>query len=181
MSRIGKKPIQIIKGVEIEIKENDIKVKGPKGELSLKVPDLLKVEKKGEEIIVSIEKKLKESPALWGTFRALIQNLILGVTDGFEKKLEMRGVGYKANLEGKEKIRLDVGYSHPIIMDIPEGIEVKIEKEMITISGIEKQAVGQFAAKIRATRPPEPYKGKGVRYLGEKVRRKEGKKVVGSQ
>lgn len=181
MSRIGKQPIKIIEGVEVTIKNRNILVKGPKGELSLDVPELLKVEKKEDQIIVTIEIQKKQSKASWGTFRALIQNLILGVTTGFEKKLEIRGIGYKANVESKDKIRIDVGYSHPIFMEIPEGLEVKVEKEIVTITGIGKQAVGQLAAKIRATRKPEPYKGKGIRYLGEKVRRKEGKKVVGSE
>ena len=181
MSRIGKQPIKITEGVEVTIKGRNIIVRGPKGELSLDVPEVLKVEKKDDEIIVTIEMQRKQSKALWGTFRALIQNLILGVTIGFEKKLEIRGIGYKANVESKDTIRIDVGYSHPIFMEIPEGLEVKVEKELVTITGIEKQAVGQLAAKIRATRKPEPYKGKGIRYLGEKVRRKEGKKVVGSE
>ena len=177
MSRIGKKPIQIESGVEVNIEKNDIKIKGPKGELKFKFSDEISVEKKDQEIIVTPKKKLKTTPAMWGLTRALIQNMIIGVTQGFEKKLEIQGVGYKAAIQG-ENIRLDVGFSHPVEFKVPSSLKVEVNKEGITISGINKQEVGQFAAKIRATRPPEPYKGKGIRYKGEKVRRKEGKKAA---
>lgn len=178
MSRIGKKPIQIPQGVEVEIKDRAVKVKGPKGEIQQEIPAEILVEKKEDKIIVSPKEWLKKTPALWGLSRALLQNCLEGVSKGFEKKLEIHGIGYKASLEGEKTLNLTVGFSHPVKLEIPEGIAVLVEKNIITISGIDKQKVGQFAAKVRAVRKPEPYKGKGIRYLGEKVRKKEGKKAI---
>lgn len=177
MSRIGKKPIEIPKGVEVKIEDNVVIVKGPKGELQKKIRPEIKVEIKENEILVSPEKETKKTNAFWGLTRTLIFNMIKGVTEGYEKKLEIQGVGYKANLEGEDLV-LQVGFSHPVKMDKVEGIKFEVEKNIITISGIDKELVGQIAAKIRKVRKPEPYKGKGIRYLGEEVRRKPGKKVV---
>lgn len=177
MSRIGKKPIIIPQGVEVDIKDNLIQVKSAKGALSCVLPQELSIEKKENELVVSLKKETKQSPALWGLFRALIQNNIIGVEKGFEKKLEIIGVGFKANVEGKN-LNLSLGFSHPVKMAIPEDLNVSVEKNIISISGIDKQKVGQFAAVVRDLKKPEPYKGKGIRYLGEKVRRKEGKKAA---
>ncbi len=177
MSRIGKKPIEIPDNVEIKIDGNKISVKGPKGELQKDVRSEIKIEIKNDKIFVSPQKETKRTRAFWGLFRTLIFNMVKGVTDGYEKKLEIHGVGYKANLEGENLVLL-VGFSHPVKIDKVEGIKFLVEKSIITVSGIDKELVGQIAAKIRKVRPPEPYKGKGIRYLGEEVRRKAGKKVA---
>ncbi len=177
MSRIGKKPIEMPEGVEVKIEDNMVTVKGPKGELQKEIRPEIKVEIKDNEILVSPEKETKRTKAFWGLSRTLISNMIEGVTKGYEKKLEIQGVGYKANLEGEDLV-LQVGFSHPTNIKKPEGIEFSVEKNIITVSGINKELVGQTAAKIRKVRKPEPYKGKGIRYLGEEVRRKPGKKVA---
>lgn len=183
MSRIGKKPITIPEGVEVKIDEHQIKVKGPKGELTKSIPAQIEVSLKQSEgqkelVVIPRKKSAKNIRALWGLFRALIFNMVEGVTKGFEKKLEIEGVGYRVALEG-DKLVLSLGFSHPIEIKAPEGIEFKVEKNTITISGLDKQLVGQMAAKIRAQRRPEPYKGKGIRYADEVIRRKVGKKAVG--
>jgi large subunit ribosomal protein L6 len=178
MSRIGKLPILVPKEVEIKITENNIICKGPKGELKLDLNPNVKVEQKDSSIIISL--KNKEMKAIWGTYRQLVSNLVEGVTRGFEKKLEVVGVGYKAQVQGK-KLVITIGYTNPVEMEAPQGIEFKIDKNVITISGIDKQQVGQIAAEIRDVRTPEPYKGKGIRYVGEHVRKKEGKKTVASE
>ncbi len=180
MSRIGKQPIEIPDGVTVKLDGQDLEVKGPKGSLKMEVSFEVEVKVGEKEIEVSKVGKTKNAPALWGTTRALIQNMIVGVTDGFEKELELHGVGYKMAVQGK-KLALNLGFSHPIDLDIPEGLEVKIEKEKLTASGIDKQAVGEFAAKIRVLRPVEPYKGKGFRYVGEYFVKKEGKRAVGEE
>jgi len=180
MSRIGKKPVAIPDGVEIEINGNVVTVKGPKGELKREIRPEVRVEKKDNQILLAPAKKSKKTKAFWGLFRTLIFNMIKGVKEGYEKKLEIKGVGYKANLEGEDLI-LNVGYSHPVRIKKPEGITFSVERNIITISGIDKELVGQIAAKIRKVRKPEPYKGKGIRYLGEEVRRKVGKKAVGAE
>ena len=179
MSRIGKKPILIPEGVEVKIEGNIVRIKGPKGELSQAIRPEIKVEIKEDKIIVSPQKETKQTKAFWGLFRALLFNMIEGVTAGFEKKLEIQGIGFKATVEG-EDILLNVGYSHQVKIKIPPEIKISVEKNIITVSGIDKELVGQIAAKIRRVKPPEPYKGKGIRYLGEQVRRKVGKKVVGA-
>ena len=178
MSRIGKKPIQIPENVEMKIEDQNVIIKGPKGKISQEVSSEIGVEKKEGKILVFPKKKTKKTAALWGLTRALLQNHVKGVTEGFEKKLEIRGIGYRAYLEGEKTLCLEVGFSHPVKLTIPEGLEVSLEKNIIKVSGINKQMVGEFAAKIRKVRKPEPYKGKGIRYLGEKVRKKEGKKVI---
>ncbi|MFH2014138.1 MAG: 50S ribosomal protein L6 [Patescibacteria group bacterium] len=176
MSRIGKQPIIIPDNIDVKINDNLILVKGPRGELQETIHPDVSVEIKDKEIIL----KNNNNSAIWGTMRSLIFNLIKGVSDGFEKKLIYEGVGYKAILEGK-KLVLSLGYSHPIEIEAPHGIEFKIEKNTITISGINKQLVGQVAADIRSKRKPEPYKGKGIRYENEIIRRKTGKKAAGSE
>jgi large subunit ribosomal protein L6 len=177
MSRVGKKPIEIPDGVEVKLEGQKAVVKGPKGELSLQVRPEIKISLEGKKITVKPEKETKDVRALWGLTRALIFNLIKGVTEGFEKKLEIEGVGYRASLEGQDLI-LQMGFSHPVKIESPEGIKFSVEKNVITVSGIDKELVGGISAKIRKVRPPEPYKGKGIRYEGEKVRRKLGKKAV---
>jgi len=177
MSRVGKKPIKIPEGVEVKKEDSLIIVKGQKGELSREIRPEVKVSIGNEEILVSLKPEAKKATAFWGLTRALLNNMIQGVTKGCEKKLEIHGVGYKANLEGEDLV-LNVGYSHPVKIKKEEGISFSIEKNIITVAGIDKQLVGQVAAKIRQVRPPEPYKGKGIRYLKEEVRKKEGKKAV---
>jgi len=177
MSRIGKKPIIIPEGVVVEIKDGAVKIKGSLGELSLELHPKVTVVKEGSGLIVQVEKpEEKFTRSLWGLFRSLINNMVIGVTSGFTKVLEVNGVGYKAVVSGK-KLVLNLGYSHPIEMEIPAELEVKVEKNVITIKGADKQQVGQFAAMIRRKREPEPYKGKGIKYADEVIRRKAGKVV----
>lgn len=182
MSRIGSQKIEIPADVEISIADGKITCKGPKGSLNFDFDQDIKVEAGEKEITLSIAKKdsEKNNSALWGTTRAIINNMVIGVKEGFEKKLEINGVGYNAQASGK-KLTLNLGFSHPVEMEIPEGIEVKVDKNIITVSGIDKQAIGQFAARIREHRKPEPYKGKGIRYVDEYVRKKAGKKAVGAE
>ena len=177
MSRIGKKPIQIPEGVEVKIEDNLISVRGPKGELSRKIRPEVKVEIKGKEIRVLPQKEINVTKAIWGLTRALIFNIIKGVTSGFEKKLEMQGIGFNASVQEEELI-LNVGFSHPVKIKVPQGLNISVEKNIITVSGIDKELVGQTAATIRKVKPAEPYKGKGIRYLGEIIKRKVGKKVI---
>ncbi len=175
MSRIGLKPIEIPNGVTVTINDNAVTVKGPKGELSRNLHEEMVVEMKENEVIVSRPSDGKEHRSLHGTTRSLIANMILGVTDGFERRLELVGVGYRANKAG-QKLVLNVGYSHPVEFEPEQNIEIDVpENTKIIIKGIDKERVGELAANIRAVRPPEPYKGKGIKYEGEYVRRKEGK------
>jgi large subunit ribosomal protein L6 len=176
MSRIGKKPVAIPGGVTAAIDGQEVKVKGPKGELRHVLVDQV-IAKSGEDgIEIAMREDTKEARAMWGMSRTLVANLVTGVTDGFSKKLEITGVGYRAAVQG-QALQLQLGHSHDINYAIPKGIEVKCPKPTeIEISGIDKQQVGQVAAEIRRFRPPEPYKGKGVRYAGEYILRKEGKK-----
>ncbi|MBX4187248.1 MAG: 50S ribosomal protein L6 [Candidatus Doudnabacteria bacterium] len=177
MSRIGKKPVAIPAGVTIDVKEDTLSVKGPKGDLTLAIHPKVKVEKTDSEVLVTVSNaENKQQKALWGLFRALINNMVVGVTTGFSKVLEINGVGYKAAMTGN-KLVLNLGYSHPIELPVPAGLEVKVEKNTITISGTDRQSVGQFAAVIRSKREPEPYKGKGIKYQNEVIRRKAGKVV----
>lgn len=180
MSRIGKKPIKIPEQVEVKLAPPEISIKGPKGELIQSVSKEFEILVEDKEIIIRPKKKSKIPSALWGLYRSLIFNMVVGVTQGFEKKLEIQGVGYRANVEGK-KLILHLGFSHLVEIEAPEHIDLKAEKNMITVSGIDKQLVGQLAAKIRAQRKPEPYKGKGIRYFGEIIKRKAGKKAAGSE
>lgn len=177
MSRIGKKPIKIPIGVEVNIDKRKITIKGLKGELSREIRPEIKVEVKEGKIFVSIKKQTKQSKAFWGLTRALLANMVQGVVHGYEKKLEIHGLGYKANIKDGELV-LSVGFTHPVKIKPPEGIEVSVEKNIITVSGIDKQLVGLIASKIKKVRPAEPYKGKGIKYQGEQIRRKAGKKVA---
>jgi large subunit ribosomal protein L6 len=177
MSRLGKQPIEIPSGVTVEVVDGTIKVKGSKGELEKKFPKGVDVKVEGNEVTVSKTSETKESRALWGTFASHIQNMIEGVTEGFKKELEIEGVGYRAEAQGN-KIKLNVGFSHPVELEAPQGVEVSVEKSLITVSGIDKEVVGQFAANIRKVKKPEPYKGKGIHYVGEYIIRKQGKKAV---
>ena len=177
MSRIGKKPIEIPESVNVNIDGRKVIIKGPKGELSREVRPEIKVELKDGKIFVIPEIETKRTKAFWGLTRSLLYNMVKGVTEGYEKKLEIRGLGYKAKMEDDDLV-LMVGFTHSVIVKIPKGIKTSVEKNIITISGIDKELVGLMAAKTRKVRPPEPYKGKGIRYLGEVVRRKAGKKVA---
>ena len=175
MSRIGKAPIPIPQGVEIKQAGSAVEVKGPKGTLSHTVPDGISLQIADGVIHVKRDGDAKRVRSLHGLTRTLIANMVTGVTEGFEKGLEIVGIGYRANLQGRN-LQLNVGYSHPILYPLPEGIEVEVEKQnKIVVKGIDKQQVGQAAAEIRSFRKPEPYKGKGIRYIGEQVRRKAGK------
>lgn len=175
MSRVGKKPIPVVSDVKVVLQGKDVKVTGPKGELSTTVHAEIGVEMKDNEIILTRPSDVKEHRALHGLWRALLANMITGVREGFTKKLELVGVGYRVEMKGK-KLQIHVGYSHPILFSPPEGIVIKTPAPTsIVISGIDKQLVGQVAAKIRSFRLPEPYKGKGIRYEGEYIRRKAGK------
>ena len=177
MSRIGKRPIQIPEGVEVKIEDQKVTVKGPKGELTCEVASEILVEKKDNQLQLSPKKKTKKTRALWGLWRALLQNAVIGVSSGFEKKLEIVGVGYRAEMRG-DKLILNVGYSHPVEFPLPADVKAQVEGNIITVSGIDKQRVGEIAAQIRKVRKPEPYKGKGIKYVDEVIRRKEGKAAV---
>lgn len=176
MSRIGIKPVDLPAGVEVKVDGNNaVTVKGPKGELTEQISKLLKVEIKDNTVTVSRESDAKAYREQHGLARTLIQNMVTGVTEGYEKKLELVGVGYKAEKKGK-KLVLSLGYSHPVELEDPDGITTEAPSATeITVKGIDKAAVGNYAANIRAWRKPEPYKGKGIRYAGEYIRRKEGK------
>jgi len=180
MSRIGKQPVAIAKGVEIQIAGGRVRVKGPKGQLEEAVAPHCKVEVAGAEVRVARDSDEKRAKAMHGLMRALIANMITGVTTGFSKTLDVIGVGYRAEVAGK-KLTLTIGYSHPVVVEVPQGIEVVAESQTrLVIKGANKQQVGQFAAEIREIRMPEPYKGKGIRYVDEVVRRKVGKTGVSS-
>jgi large subunit ribosomal protein L6 len=177
MSRIGKKPIAVPEGVEIDVKPGMVSVKGPRGELSQAVSPDMRVSQENGTLTVERPTDRGEHRALHGLTRSLIANMVEGVTGGFEKRLEIQGVGYRARLQGKT-LELSVGYSHPVSVTAPEGIEFEVPTPtQVIVRGIDKQLVGEIAARIRRTRPPEPYKGKGIRYAGEHVRRKVGKRA----
>jgi large subunit ribosomal protein L6 len=168
-------PIMLPKGVDVGVKDGVVRVKGPKGELTMDLPKGFDVTKEAGSVLVKAPEGNQETSRLHGLYRSLIQNMITGTTNGFEKKLEMVGVGYRAAVQGS-LLDIQVGFSHPTKLEIPKGIQVKVEKgTAISITGIDSQVVGQFAAQVRAMRPPEPYQGKGIRYEGEYVRRKAGK------
>ena len=178
MSKIGKKIILVPKGVEIKIDSSSISVKGSKGELRKNLDENISVSLNSGLIAVSLKRgDDKNNSAVWGLTRALVSNMIKGVTDGFEKNLEFEGVGYKANVKGEE-LELNLGYSHSISIKAPAGISFKVEKNVIKVIGIDKELVGHVAAEVKSKRPPEPYKGKGIRYAGEVIRRKAGKKAA---
>jgi len=181
MSKIGKKPIALKEGVSVQISGNEIKVTGPKGSLGFTIPEGIKVEILDNNIKISQENK-EENKTLYGLTRSLINNMVIGVSSGFEKRLELSGVGYRAQMSGND-LMLHLGFSHPVKISPPQGIQFSVIENNIVISGIDKALVGDVAAKIRSIRPPEPYKGKGIRYKGEKIRRKAGKaaKAVGAK
>lgn len=176
MSRQGKKLIELPKGVELQVnKDREVIVKGPKGSLAQKLVEGIDITVEGNIASVSMDQNLFEDGAFHGLYRALIANMVEGVSKGFEKKLQLIGTGYRALAQG-QKLDLRVGYSHPTILDVPKELKVEVDKAgIITVAGMDKQLVGQFSAQIRALRPPEPYKGKGIRYEGEYVRKKAGK------
>ena len=175
MSRIGKKPIVIPKGVTVTVKDRVVTVKGPKGELTRTVHPAIGVEVKDLHVLCTRASDLKEHRALHGLWRALVQNMVTGVTEGYQRKLEIVGVGYRAEMKGT-RLNLNVGYSHPILFAPPEGVKIEAPTQTsVTITGSDKQLVGLVAAKIRSFREPEPYKGKGIKYEGEYIRRKAGK------
>lgn len=177
MSRIGKKSIMIPEGVTVTIDGNRLRLKGPKGENEEVMHPALRPEMRERELIIVPQKQTKKTSALWGLWRALVANAVLGVSQGFEKKLEMEGVGYRVSQE-REDLVMQVGFSHPVRFSAPSGIRFFVEKNVITVSGVRKDLVGEITARIRAIRPPEPYKGKGIRYQGEVVRRKAGKRAA---
>jgi large subunit ribosomal protein L6 len=177
MSRIGRQPISVPAGVSIAIDPGRVMVNGPLGELTQQVPVRMTVERRDDELVVTRPTDRGEDRALHGLTRSLIANMVEGVTKGFEKKLEIQGVGYRAALRGTS-LELNVGYSHPVVIDPPEGVSFEVPvPTQVSVKGVDKQQVGEIAAEIRKVRPPEPYKGKGIRYEGEFVRRKVGKRA----
>jgi large subunit ribosomal protein L6 len=184
MSRIGKQPIPVPEKVDIKINGNVVIVRGPKGEIQRTLPRGIKAGVEGNNLIVSLESAKdatnKKMMALWGLSRAILANLVKGVTEGYEKKLEIEGVGFRAAVQGN-KLVMSLGFSHPVEIEAPPGIDFKVEKNVITVSGIDKELVGQVSADIRSRKKPEPYKGKGIRYQGEVIKIKAGKKAVSSE
>ena len=179
MSRIGKKPVPVPSNVTATVSGQTVKMKGTKGELSFTLPEEVKVEKSAAGIEVTPKEDTKRARAMWGMSRTMVQNLINGVTEGYSHTLEIHGVGFKASMKGKDVLTMSIGFSHDVVHKIPAGVEVKVagaKSEVVTVTGIDRQLVGQVAADIRASRKPEPYQGKGVRYRGEYILRKEGKK-----
>ena len=177
MSRIGKLDIQIPDKTTVAIENGMINVKGPLGELSKPTHEAVTIEVKDGQVNVNPANETGLSKALWGTYASHVQNMIAGVNTPYEKRLQIEGVGYRAAMQGKDLV-LNVGFSHQVIMPVPEGLEVAVEKNIITVKGINKETVGQFAANVRAKKKPEPYKGKGIRYEGEYIIRKQGKKAA---
>ena len=175
MSRIGKIPVEIPGGVTVKLDKNEVSVKGPKGELSLVIPPRVTVEVEASQVLVKRHGDDKQAKAYHGLVQRLVRNMVIGVTEGFKKELEIQGVGYRAAMEGN-KLTMQLGFSHPVVFEAPKGVTIETPKPTsIVVSGFDKQVVGQVAAVIRGFRPPEPYKGKGVRYANEVVRRKAGK------
>ncbi len=176
MSRVANNPVSVPSGVEVQLGAGSITVKGTKGTLSMPLPARVHVAREGEQLSFAAAAGDRQSKALAGTVRSLVFNMVTGVTEGFEKRLELQGVGYRAQAQGK-RLNLQLGFSHPIDYQSPDGISISTPSQTeVVVAGMDKQLVGQVSAEIRAFRPPEPYKGKGVRYAGERVRRKEGKK-----
>jgi len=177
MSRVGKLPIKIPAGTEVSVSSGELTVKGKGGTLKRAMHPGVKIEVQNGEAVVSPAQQTRLARALWGTYAAHVRNMIAGVNTPFQKKLEVQGIGYRAEMSGKQ-LKLQVGFSHPVLVTIPEGITVAVEKNVISVTGASKEDVGQFAASVRAIKKPEPYKGKGIRYEGEVVRQKQGKKAA---
>lgn len=177
MSRLAKQPIEIPQGVEVSASADALTIKGPKGSIVHRTHEAVMVEIKDNTVVLTLVKDAKDTKPLLGTQAALIKNAIAGVTAGYTKVLEIEGVGYRVEVQGT-KMTFSLGFSHPVVVQVPAGITATAEKSVITISGIDKHAVGQFAANVRALKEPEPYKGKGIRYQGEHIIRKQGKKAV---
>lgn len=178
MSRIGNAPIPVPSGVDIAVDGPSLTVKGPKGELNMDLPEGISARQDGEDLVVERPNDEQESKALHGLARSLVSNMVTGVSEGFRKDLEIIGVGYRCQAKGKDALELQLGFSHPVHYQAPDGIEFEVpDQQKISVSGIDKQVVGQVAAEIRAFRKPEPYKGKGIRYVGEHVIRKAGKQA----
>jgi large subunit ribosomal protein L6 len=176
MSRIAKQPVAVRKGVSVDLNDDSVAIKGPKGTLSMQINPEVSVRQEGEELLVTARSGSRFANAISGTTRALLNNMMTGVSDGFEKKLELVGVGYRAQAQGN-KLNLTLGFSHPVVYEIPEGVAVETPSQTeILVKGIDRQKVGQVAAELREFRPPEPYKGKGVRYSDERIVLKEAKK-----
>lgn len=174
MSRLGKIPIKLVDGLSAKYEANVLNIKSAKGELSLKIDPIVNLELAETEIKLSVNDMSKKSKSFWGLYHALVKNMVIGLSEGFEKKLEINGVGYRAALAGNT-LKLNLGFSHPIDFELPEKIEAKVEGNTITLSSIDKDLLGRVANKIRSFRPPEPYKGKGIKYSDEIIRRKAGK------
>jgi|TARA_B100002003_G_C13950891_1_gene461049 large subunit ribosomal protein L6 len=177
MSRIGKKPIAIPDGTEVSFNDGILNVKGPNGELEREFKSDIKIEIKDKKVVLSRAKENNFTQALWGTYASHVSNMISGVNTPFKKKLVVEGIGFKSSVEG-DKLVMNLGFSHLVEFEIPKDLKVTAEKNVITVSGIDKEKVGQFASKIRSRKKPEPYKGKGIRYEGEVIRRKQGKKAA---
>lgn len=177
MSRIGKLPIQIPAGTEVSVAARELAVKGKGGTLKKMLHPAISITVQNGEVVVAPAQKSRLARALWGTYAAHVRNMIAGVNTPFVKKLQVEGIGFRAELSGKQ-LKLSVGFSHPVVVQIPEGIAATVDKNVITVSGADKEQVGEFAASVRAVKKPEPYKGKGIRYDNEVVRRKQGKKAA---
>ncbi|OGY79620.1 MAG: 50S ribosomal protein L6 [Candidatus Kerfeldbacteria bacterium RIFCSPHIGHO2_02_FULL_42_14] len=181
MSRIGKKILTVPHGVAIQVEKNVLKVKGPKGELLQKLHPSISINIEGANVKIAVKNpKEKKERALWGLFGSLTANMLKGVVEGFSKKLEINGVGYRAVVKGKN-LELELGFSHPVLFAIPDGIEIKVEKNVLIVTGIDKQLVGEVAASIRSLKKPEPYKGKGIKYADEVIRKKVGKQAKSAE
>lgn len=174
MSRVGRKPIPLPKGVALTVNKDGVVVKGPKGELKRGVPGGVSVKLSGQEVIVERADDSRDNRAKHGMVRAILANMVKGVSEGFERKLEINGVGYRAEVSG-QKLNMALGFSHPVTFELPKGISAKVDKNVVILSGIDREQLGEVASKIREIRPPEPYKGKGIKYVEEVIRRKVGK------
>jgi large subunit ribosomal protein L6 len=174
MSRVGRKAVAVPKGVSVAVKDGAVNVKGPKGELKRAIPLGVSVKTSGQELTFERADNSRENRAKHGMIRALLANMVKGVSEGFERKLEINGVGYRADVAG-QKLNMALGFSHPVVFELPKGISAKIDKNLVILSGIDREVLGETASKIRAIRPPEPYKGKGIKYLEEVIKRKVGK------
>jgi len=174
MSRVGRKIVTLPKGVQLTVKDGSLAVKGPKGELKRNLPPHVKVASDATGVTVNREDDSKEARACHGLARALINNMVLGVTNGFERKLEVNGVGYRFEVAG-DKLTMALGFSHPVVYQLPKGVSAKVDKNTLILAGIDRELVGQTAAKVRSFKPPEPYKGKGIKYVEETIKRKVGK------